>query len=65
MPKEIADKWAKALEKAANEPDYKKFVVETNAFSFITTLGKSVNFLDDQRKVARSIMEKAGILKEK
>jgi len=65
MPKEIADKLAKAFERAANEPDYKKFVAETNAFSFVTTLGKSVDFLDDQRKVARSIMEKAGILKEK
>lgn len=65
MPKDIADKLAKAFEKAANEPEYKKLVAETNAFSFITTLDKSVQFLDDQRKVARSIMEKAGILKEK
>jgi tripartite-type tricarboxylate transporter receptor subunit TctC len=65
MPKDIAGKLATAFEKAANEPEFKKFVVERNAFSFITTLEKSSRFLDEQRQVARSIMEKAGILKEK
>jgi tripartite-type tricarboxylate transporter receptor subunit TctC len=65
MPRDIAEKLAKAFETAANDPEYKKLVVERNAFSFITTLEKSVQFLDEQRKVARSIMEKAGILKEK
>jgi tripartite-type tricarboxylate transporter receptor subunit TctC len=65
MPKDITDKLAKAFETAANDPEYKRLVFETNAFSFVTTLEKSVQFLDDQRKVARSIMEKAGILKEK
>jgi len=65
MPKDIAEKLAKAFETAANDPEYLKYVAERNAFSFITTLEKSNQFLDEQRKVARSIMEKAGILKEK
>ncbi|OGP94524.1 MAG: hypothetical protein A2157_08395 [Deltaproteobacteria bacterium RBG_16_47_11] len=65
MPKDIAEKLAKAFETAANDPEYVKFVIERNAFSFVTTLDKTVQFLNEQRKVYRSIMEKAGILKEK
>jgi tripartite-type tricarboxylate transporter receptor subunit TctC len=65
IPKDIAEKLAKTFEKAANEPEYIKFVIERNAFSFVTTLDKTVQFYDEQRKVCRSVMEKAGILKEK
>lgn len=65
IPKDIAEKLAKSFEKAASEPDYIKFVIERNAFSFVTTLDKTAQFYDEQRKVCRSVMEKAGILKEK
>jgi tripartite-type tricarboxylate transporter receptor subunit TctC len=65
MPKDIAKKLAKAFETVGNDPEYQKFVIERNAFPFVTTLDKTVQFLDEQRKVYRSIMEKAGILKGK
>ena len=65
MPKDITDKLAKAFEKAANEPEYQKFAIERNAIPFVLTPEKAVQFLSQQREVCQSIMEKAGILKER
>jgi len=65
IPKDITEKLAKVFEKAANDPEYQKFVIERNAFPFVTTLGKTVQFYNEQREVCRSVMEKAGILKKK
>jgi len=65
VPKDISEKLAKTFEKAANDPEYQKFVIERNAFPFVTTLDKTVQFYNEQRKVYRLVMEKAGILKQK
>ena len=65
IPKNITEKLAKTFEKAANDPEYQKIVIESNAIPFVTTLDKTVQFYNEQRKVCRSVMEKAGILKEK
>ena len=65
MPKEITDKLVKAFETAANDPEYHKFVIERNVVPFYLPPEKAVRFYDEQRKVVRAIMEKAGILKEK
>ncbi len=65
MPKEAVDKLVKAFEKAAAEPEYKKFVIERNAVPFYLPPNKAVQFFDEQRKVVRGIMDKAGLIKEK
>lgn len=65
MPNEIAEKIAKAFERAGNDPEYQKFVIEKNAVPFVSNPEKAVEFLSKQREVCRSVMEKAGILKEK
>ena len=64
MPKEILDKLSKAFLTAANEPDYQKLVIERNAVPIVLPPDKAKEFFNEQRKVVRSIMEKAGILKE-
>ena len=63
MPAAITDKLVKAFETAASEPEYKKFVIERNAVPFYQPPGQAVVFFDEQRKVVRSVMEKAGLLK--
>ena len=65
VPAAIVEKLVKAFEKAANEPEYKKFVIERNAVPFYQNPDQTVRFFDEQRKVVRGVMEKAGILKEK
>ncbi len=65
IPKDIVDKLAKAFEKAANDVEYQKFVIERNASPFVLSPEKAAEFLNEQRKTCRPIMEKAGILKEK
>lgn len=65
MPKDVTDILVKAIEKAANEPEYLKFLIERYAMPTYLPPEKVVPFLDGQREVVRKIMEKAGILKEK
>ncbi len=65
LPAAIGGKLAKAFETAANEPEYKKFIIERNAVPFYQPPDQAVRFFDEQRKVVRVVMEKAGILKEK
>jgi tripartite-type tricarboxylate transporter receptor subunit TctC len=65
MPAAISAKLVSAFEKAANEPEYKKFVTERNAVPFYLPPDRAVTFFDEQRKVVRSVMDKAGISKEK
>jgi tripartite-type tricarboxylate transporter receptor subunit TctC len=65
MPAPIVAKLAGAFESAANEPEYKKFVSERNAIPFYLPPDRAVTFFDEQRKVVRAVMEKAGISKEK
>jgi tripartite-type tricarboxylate transporter receptor subunit TctC len=65
MPKEITQKLAGAFETAANEPEFRKFVAEQNCMPFYLGPDQFFRYLSEQRNVCRSIMEKAGILKEK
>ena len=64
LPKEITDILAKALEKAANDPEFVKFVLERNANHTYLPPGEVVRFFDERRASVRKIMDKAGILKE-
>jgi len=65
MPKDIIAKLAKALEAAAKDPEYQEFLLQRLVLPFLVPTDKIVPFLDVQRNVARSVLDKAGILKEK
>lgn len=65
MPKDITDKLVKAVETAAKDPDYLKFISQYYAAPFYLTPEQAIPWFDGQRKVMRDVMGKAGILKEK
>ena len=65
IPKEAADKLAKAFASAANDPEYHKFLSERFTNPFYTPPEKTAAYLDGRRMIVREIMGKAGILKEK
>jgi tripartite-type tricarboxylate transporter receptor subunit TctC len=65
MPKDVSDKIAKVFEAAANDPEYQKFLIERNAIPGYMPPDQALRHYDEQRKVYRIVMEKAGILKEK
>jgi tripartite-type tricarboxylate transporter receptor subunit TctC len=65
MPKDFTEQLTRAFEKAANDPEYQKFVIERNGIPLYLPPEKVLQSLDEQRKIFRMIMEKAGILKEK
>lgn len=65
LPKDIMDILTKAFEKAANDSEFVKFVIERNANHTYLPPDKVVPFLDERREVVRRIMDKAGVLKEK
>ena len=65
LPQEISEKLVYTFEKAANDPEYKKFVVERTAIPLYLPPDQAVNYFNEQRVVVRGIMEKTGILKEK
>ena len=63
--KEIVEKLAKAFEVAAKDTEYHKFILERSVMPFYLPPVNIIPHLDAQREVARAIMDKAGILKEK
>ncbi len=65
LPKEVVDRLVKAFEIAANDPEYQKFILDRFTMPLYLPPEKIIPYLDGQRQVLRSIMEKAGILKEK
>lgn len=65
IAKDISDKLAKAIETVANDPGYQKFVIERAAIPLYQSPDRTIQSLDEQRNIFRSIMGKAGILKEK
>ena len=65
IPRNIADKLIKALETAANDPEFHKFVFERNGIPFYLPGDKLIKTLDEQEKLYRRILEKAGLLKKK
>ena len=64
MPIEVKEKLTKAFEKAANDPEYKKFLTDRFANPFYLTPDKALPYLDGKRNLVRDIMTKAGIIKE-
>lgn len=64
LPKEIVAVLTAAIEKAAKEPDFIKFVNDRNARWEYTAPDKIVPAFDKRRETVREIMRKAGILKE-
>ncbi len=65
IPKSITDKLAKAIEVAANDPEYQKFVIERSSSPLYLPPEPLIKTLDGQRELFRKVMDKAGILKEK
>ena len=64
MPKEIVAILVNAIEKAAKEPEFVKFVNERNTRWEYISPDKVVPAFDKRRDAVREIMRKAGILKE-
>jgi len=66
MPKDVVDILVGAIEKAAKDPDYRKFLEErNNTVSIYLTPEESVRQYDEQRQVFRAVLGDAGLLKEK
>jgi tripartite-type tricarboxylate transporter receptor subunit TctC len=65
MPAPIVERLSQALEKAVQDPEYQKFIYERNGVPVYLTPEKALAYYNKQRAVYRTIMEKAGILKEK
>lgn len=64
MPKEVLDKLVRAFESAANDPEFKKFLVERDVMPAYLSPKESIENYDEQRRLCRSILERAGMLKE-
>ena len=64
LPKEIADKLSKAIEEAARDPEFIKFVNARDAKWEYIPPENIVPLFDKRRVVVKDIMAKAGLLKE-
>ena len=64
LPKEVVERLSKAIEQAAREPDFVKFVEERDARWEYIAPEKVVPALSARREVVKEIMAKAGLLKE-
>ena len=64
MPKEAIERLSKAIEQAAREPDFIKFVEERDARWEYIAPEKVIPTLSQRREVVKEIMAKAGLLKE-
>jgi len=64
LPKEITSVLVAAIEKAAREPEFIKFVVDRNARWEYMAPDKVNPSFDKRRETVREIMRKAGLLKE-
>jgi tripartite-type tricarboxylate transporter receptor subunit TctC len=65
MPKEISEKLLSVFQIAANDPEFKAFVIQNNGIPSYMLPEQTTKWFDDQRTIFREIMGKAGILKEK
>lgn len=64
LPKEVVSVMVAAIEKAAREPEFIKFVNDRNARWEYVAPEKIAPLFDKRRDAVREIMRKAGILKE-
>lgn len=65
MPKDITEKLVQAFEIAANDEEYKKFLIERYDMPDYMGPEKLFNFYEEQQKIYRTLFAEAGILKEK
>ena len=65
MPKEIVDKLTRVFEAVANDPEYQKFLVERDLVPIFLPPDKAIVYMNDLGSTCRSVMDKAGILKER
>ena len=64
LPKEISTILTNAIEKAANDPEFIKFVNDRDARWEYLPPEKIIPSFDKRRATVREIMQKAGLLKE-
>ena len=64
LPKDIVDEISKAFETAANDREYKGFLLEQGIMPSYESSDKVVKKLNNQRKIIRGIAARTGILKE-
>jgi tripartite-type tricarboxylate transporter receptor subunit TctC len=64
MPKPVVEIWVKAIKGAVDNPEFKQFCLERGARWGYSPPDQLVEKLDKQRELMRTIMGKAGILKE-
>jgi tripartite-type tricarboxylate transporter receptor subunit TctC len=64
LPKDVRDVLLAAFEKAANDPEFKDFLVKNNGIPSFATPEATAKWMNDQVGVYREIMGKAGILKQ-
>lgn len=64
LPKAIFDKLLAATEKAANDPEYRKFLAAQNSIPLWLPKEQAIKFYEEQAQIYRPIIEKAGMLKE-
>jgi tripartite-type tricarboxylate transporter receptor subunit TctC len=64
LPKDVRDVLLAAFEKAANDPEFKDFLVKNNGIPSFATPEATQKWMNDQVGVYREIMGKAGILKQ-
>lgn len=65
MPKQITETLVKAFAMVANDPEYQKFAISRMALPIYLPPDKAMHRFNEQRRVIRAILEKAGMLKEK
>jgi tripartite-type tricarboxylate transporter receptor subunit TctC len=65
LPKPIVDRLVGAFGKAANDPEYQKFVIERTSVPMWLPGERAVRLYDDQRQLYGAILRNAGIVKGK
>ena len=63
--KDISNKLAQAFAEAAKDPGYIRYLESRSANEFFLPAEEIQSFCDGRRKLVRSIMGKAGILKDR
>ena len=64
LPRPVFEKLLAATEKAANDPDYRKFLAAQNSIPLWLPTEQAIKFYEEQAQIYRPIIEKAGMLKE-
>ncbi len=65
MPKDVTETLVKVLKIAGNDPEYQNYLISRYESPEYMSPEQLFNFCDEQRKVYRTIFDKAGLLKEK